>query len=80
MGVDYTLRFENLQQDWEGMFEELNIDTPKLPYVNVSNKKKIHYSEYYNNSKTKSEIIDLVHIMFEKDFRYFNYKFEEKKA
>ena len=76
LGVDYTLRFEHLEEDWDNMFKVLNIDTPQLPKINVSNEKK-HYSEYYTG-KTKQEMIDLVHLFYEKDFKYFGYKFEEK--
>ena len=75
LGVDYTLRFENLEEDWNNMFGELNIEAPLLPKINKSKHK--HYSEYFNCS-TGEQIKDFIYQKFKNDFKYFGYKFENK--
>tara|TARA_Y100000310_G_scaffold340637_1_gene437146 strand:+ start:817 stop:1803 length:987 start_codon:yes stop_codon:yes gene_type:complete len=75
LGVDYTLRFENLEKDWNDMFEVLDLKAPKLPKKNKSKHK--HYSEYYK-CETGELIKQFVYERFKNDFKYFGYEFEEK--
>lgn len=66
--VDYVLRFESLNKDFNEMFSKLNLETPNLPQNNTSNHK--HYREYYDD-----ETKNFVDQLFKKDIEYFNYEF-----
>ena len=74
LGVDYILRFENLEEDWNNMFKELGYEPPKLPKKNTSKHK--HYSEYFK-CETSEHIKDFIYWKFKDDFKHFKYKFEE---
>jgi len=74
LGVDYALRFEYLEEDWNNMFEVLDLKAPKLPNKNKSKHK--HYSEYYNCS-TGDVIKSFIEQRFHNDFKHFGYKFED---
>jgi len=73
--IDYILRFENLEEDWNNMFNELNIEPPQLPVLNTT--KHEHYSKHYQ-CQTGEIMIKFITKMFKKDFDNFGYKFEEK--
>jgi hypothetical protein len=68
--VKKILFFENIQQDFEDMLKEKNMNhiNPKLPHLNSCDHK--NYREYYTD-KTKS----LVEEIFKKDLDTFDYKF-----
>lgn len=66
--VDYMLRFENLDEELDKMFAELDLERPELPRNNTSSHK--HYREYYDDD-TKH----FVEQLFAKDIEYFNYTF-----
>ena len=73
LGVDYTLRFEHLNEDWENMFEVLNLKAPKLPKINKTKHK--HYSEYFE-CETGELIKDFIYKRFNSDFKFFGYSFD----
>jgi hypothetical protein len=76
LGVNHILRFERLEEDWNNMFKELKIKTPKLPHLNKTN--KTHYSEYFK-IPTGDLIKDFIYSHYKKDFDTFGYSFEEKQ-
>lgn len=68
------LRFENLNQEFSDMVNEINligVDN-KLPHKNST--KHLHYSEYYNSRSKK-----LIFEAFEKDIDTFKYTFGDKE-
>ena len=67
--VDYILRFEHLDRDWNNMFKEFGHEPPKLPVTNKYKHK--HYSEYYDN-----ETREFIGYLFKKDIDAFGYKFK----
>ena len=65
--VDFVGRFENLQNDFNHVCEEIGLPHQKLGH---ENKSKAHdYRDYYN-----SELIDVVYKNFKKDIEYFGYE------
>ena len=64
-----TIKFENLNRDWNNMFKELGYEPPKLPILNKYKHK--HYSEYYDD-----ETREFVGWLFKKDIDAFGYKFK----
>jgi chondroitin 4-sulfotransferase 11 len=63
---DFIGRFENLQEDFCKVCENLNIMNLKLPVINNSQKRK-PYTDYYNN---ESRVI--VEELYKKDLEYLN--------
>ena len=66
--VDYLLRFENLEEDWEEVKKKINLKH-NLPMANRSARKK-NYHNYYN-PRTKK----LIEERFKGDIEKFNYSF-----
>jgi hypothetical protein len=68
---DKTIRFENLQNEYSEMIEQigLNIDSKKLPILNSTKHK--HYSYYYDK-KSK----ELINEIFYDDITVFDYSFD----
>tara|TARA_Y100001938_G_C7915828_1_gene341904 strand:+ start:50 stop:655 length:606 start_codon:yes stop_codon:yes gene_type:complete len=64
-----AIRFENLQDDFNKVCEELDIEIGELPHINKT--KKNHYSNYYNK-RTK----EMVEKAFSIDINTFGYKYE----
>jgi hypothetical protein len=68
--VDYTMRFENLADDFRTVCGTLGISPGALPRYNRSSRE--HYSKYYDD-----ELRDLVRARFAAEIEQFGYKFEE---
>ena len=68
--VDYIIRFENLQEDFLKVCNDLNLEDIKL--LGIHSTEHNHYSTYYN-SKSK----DIIYKIFKKDIVDFNYEFEK---
>jgi len=70
--IDYVLKFENLDNDFDKLKETLNLDC-SLSKNNV-NKTRTHYRDYYDD-----ETIDVIEKHFEKELNAFNYKFNGER-
>ena len=76
--LDYVLRFENLNSDFNQLCENLNICPPSLstyngPFKKEAHQHREHYGEYYNEYDMK-----IIESAYKKDIKYFNYKFQQQ--
>ena len=67
--VDYTMRFENLADDFRVVCATIGISPPTLPQYNRSSRE--HYSKYYDD-----ELREFVCARFAAEIERFGYKFE----
>lgn len=67
--IDFLIRFECLQEDFEKLCLKINIKPQQLPRRNVSSHN--HYSSYYDE-----ELIKMVHEKFFEEIEFGEYKFE----
>tara|TARA_Y100000592_G_C5366952_1_gene266534 strand:+ start:175 stop:813 length:639 start_codon:yes stop_codon:yes gene_type:complete len=67
--IDFIGRFENLQDDFDTICDNIKISRIDLPHYNSTNRN--HYTTYYNSS-TRETVLK----RYKKDIEYFNYKFE----
>ena len=65
--VDFIGRYENLQDDFDYVCGQLNIDSHKLPHYNKS-KEHNHWESYYTD-----ELKEIVYEFFKEDFERFEY-------
>lgn len=66
--VDFVMRFENLQSDFNLVCDKINIARHKLPHKNFSKHK--NYQNYYNE-----EGKDIIFRNYQEDIDRFEYKF-----
>tara|TARA_R100001377_G_scaffold85281_1_gene71221 strand:+ start:4491 stop:5183 length:693 start_codon:yes stop_codon:yes gene_type:complete len=69
--VDHIFRFEDLTKCEEFLRERISEDI-KLPYLNTTERKGIHYSCYYSE-----ELKELVSGMYSQEIATFGFEFEE---
>lgn len=68
-GMDETLRFENLQEDFEKFQKKYNLEHFSLPHINARKRQSKNFKTYYTQ-----ELADMVYHMYKWDFKMFNYK------
>lgn len=66
--VDFIGKFENLNNDFLYITEQIGLKNLKLPHINKTKHK--NYREYYNNHTRK-----LIEEKFKEDIELFNYEF-----
>lgn len=67
--IDFLIRFEQIEHDFETVCKMLDIPHSPLPKRNISNRK--HYSEYYDD-----ELKEIVRKKFVEEIEFGNYNFE----
>jgi hypothetical protein len=66
--IDFVIRFEHLQEDFNTLCEKLDIPQADLPHRNAS--KRGHYSQYYDD-----ELVQLVAKRFTEEIQLGGYRF-----
>ena len=73
--MDYVIRYENLQEDYENACVTLNLPHEKLPHLkSLQRKSPAHYSAYYDEST-----YDKVRHAFCTSIQEFEYKFDARE-
>jgi len=70
-GADFVMRFENIQEDFDKVCDQLEIDRVSLPVMNKS--KRGDYHQYYDD-----ETIKMVADKFAPDIEEYGYSFEKR--
>lgn len=66
--TDFVGRFENFQNDFNFICDQIDHPRVKLPHVNAT--KHVHYTEYYDD-----QLIKVIERNFSEDIDTFKYKF-----
>jgi hypothetical protein len=66
--VDYICKMESIDNDIGEMCEDLGLEAPRIPHVNISDHR--HYTQYYDD-----ETQNIVAKRYAKDIEHFGYVF-----
>jgi len=66
--IDFILRFERLQEDFDNLLDRLGFDKVQLPYINKKQRKR--YTDMYQEKEK-----ELVRKMFDTDITHYSYMF-----
>ena len=66
--MDYIIKFERLDKDWEIVCKKLNIKRKLVNEGKYSSGKKYDYNDYYDD-----ELRNIVYNLYKEDFELFNY-------
>ena len=69
--IDFEIRYESLQDDFDNFCKYINVKKEKLPFANVSAKKTKNYDEYYEECE---RCLDLVSEKYKEDIGVFGYE------
>jgi hypothetical protein len=73
VGLDFLIRYEDLQSDYASVCERIGLPPSGLPYLKTKNRQqRRHYSTYYDD-RTR----ELVAKMYHRHMEHFGYRFEE---
>lgn len=67
-GVDYVLRFEHLQSEFDRMLNGLGIPPTTIPYYNITRSKDDNWREYYDRNSAR--LVKHVHRQIIKRYGY----------
>ena len=67
--LDFIMKFENLEEDWIKLCENLKINKKLIKVDKYSSKKKYNYLDYYDD-----KLKEIVYQLYEKDFLLFGYE------
>jgi hypothetical protein len=71
--VDYVMRYERLQEDFEYVLNKLDLPHVELPHVNTHGKREINYRKFYMGENER--FIDVVAKIHAKEIEMFGYEF-----
>ena len=73
VGLDFLIRYENLQSDYGSVCERIGLPRSELPSLKTKSRpEQRHYSTYYDD-RTR----ELVAKMYHRHIEHFGYRFEE---
>lgn len=72
VGLDYLIRFERLQEDYDEVCRRIGIPSTELPVLKSKTRPDRHYSEYYTE-KTRGRVARF----YWRHLEHFGYTFEE---
>ncbi len=73
VGLDFLIRFEDLQNDYTSVCERIGLPTSALPSLKTKSRhERRHYSTYYDD-RTK----ELVAKMYHRHLEHFGYRFDQ---
>lgn len=65
--LNYICKFENIQNDFDQMLKNMNVQSEILGHLNKTHHK--HYSEYYKNPNVQKKVYNI----YQQDFIMFGY-------
>lgn len=74
LNYDFVGYYENINEDYKRVCDEIDIPVEELPWLNNNNKP--HYSTFYIGS----ESVEIVADLYKRDLNQFNYTFNDKRT
>lgn len=70
LDLDFILRYENLQQDFDVVSDKIGLPKTKLTHINQS--KRSEHTKYYDD-----ELVELIKLTFKQEINYFEYDYHQ---